>query len=346
MKDTDKDIFKEALGKKFEHDTVESSRLSFDQIYEKVVDTPPARKYQNWYRIAAALVVIIGIGAILLQVLQNDKIKNNDTLVDRQTETDSLTQKENQVIDPVLEQQQKSENQIVTKDTIIKRDHKKTIEVEKTIPALAESYSAVTFVKDIILKDGSDLTLQKNSIIDFKVEDNKRMVNLIGNVFFKVKKDKTLPFYVKGENSTIKVTGTSFVMSTEKSTDKITLIEGAVDIYHNASNQILSITPGQSATITAQGIELLNKPPNQFAWKTGQLSYQNLPVAQLIQDMEDNFNVKIEVEDPAILQCKYTGSFKKATTKKVLEIISATLKLKVEEKNNTFVLTGQNTCTN
>ena len=346
MKDTDKDIFKEALSQKFEHDTIESSRLNFDQIYDKVVDTPPMRRNQSWYSIAAALIVIIGIGAVLFHIIQNNNIKGNDTLVDRQKESDSLIQKKDKTIDPIVEQQQKSENQIVSKDTTTNRSPRKTPKVERTIPVLVESYKAVTFKEDISLKDGSDLILRKNSAIDFKVEDDKRMVNLTGNVFFNVKKDKTLPFYVKGENSTIKVTGTSFVMSTEKSADKITLIEGAVDIYHNATGQMLSITPGQSANISDQGIVLLNKPPNQFAWKTGQISYQNLPIAQLIQDMEYNFNIKIEVEDPAILQCKYTGSFKKATPKKVLEIISATLKLKVEKKNNTFVLTGKSTCTN
>ena len=71
---------------------------------------------------------------------------------------------------------------------------------------------------------------------------NERNVELDGEAYFEVAKNKNIPFYVHTETNKVKVVGTSFNVCAYSGSHEFgtTLVEGIVDIYPANSSQIIT----------------------------------------------------------------------------------------------------------
>ena len=76
---------------------------------------------------------------------------------------------------------------------------------------------------EVILNDGSTVTLQSNSKISYPAvfEKYKREIKLVGEAFFDVKRDASKPFFVYSQDLVTKVLGTSFTVKAYNSEEKI-----------------------------------------------------------------------------------------------------------------------------
>lgn len=342
---TNKDVVKDLLQSKFKDDTIQPSRNLFDNIYEGVKKGEKQMKQRYiWYKVAAALILLIGIGSVLTITFKDTYTTTNEVVINNEKKGDSVIIPQKQQKDFIKEKQLDKTSTLVQNDTInLKKKRTQKAVVTKVLSI--KKYNASELSKNLTLADDSNVILYKNSNLNFAMDDRKRLVNLNGNSFFEVKKDKKKPFVVKGNYSSIRVTGTSFIASSREKNDHITLFEGSVDVFHTHTGSKLSMVPGQSVVIDDKGIRLLKKSPNHFAWKTGNLSYQNATVEDVLKDMRENFDIEINVQNPNILQCSYTGSFRKSSPQKIFNILELTLKVKIEQKNNIFVIFGNSTCT-
>ncbi len=358
----DKDLLKELLRSKFEDECIESSKDMFDNIYDTVSKGTTEKIPFYWYRIAAAILFFIGLGSISYYLKENTLETNiqKPIVVHKSPEinTDSIQQKtqkptikfeENKKSLPqekiqIAEETPKASIETKTKDTSSTEKDKSKIDVSYVT---TQKYASSKYSKYVKLPDTSTIVLQKSSRVNYKRSiENYRTVELTGNVFFDVKKDSTKPFIVITKNSKVQVIGTKFVMSSRNNEDYLYLIEGSVNIVHIKTGQDQIVIPGQSFRISDDGIRKLDKTPNQFAWKTGNLHYRNTKVKEVFEDLRKNFDIKINVLDPTLLNCKYTGSFRKTTPEKMINILSATLKVNVQKKNNLFIISGNSNCLN
>ena len=106
-------------------------------------------------------------------------------------------------------------------------------------------------VKTIELPDGRTITLETGKLA--KQADgsvmlrmsyaanfgrNERNVQLDGEAYFEVAKNKKIPFYVHTELNTVKVVGTRFNICAYKGSKEFeaTLVEGIVDVYSADGN--------------------------------------------------------------------------------------------------------------
>lgn len=138
----------------------------------------------------------------------------------------------------------------------------------------------------LVLPDGSKVWLDADSKLRFPVAftGTERVVELAGEAYFEVAKDRAKPFKVKvsGKNTEIQVLGTHFNVSAydEDSILKTTLLEGSVKVTNGTHSTLL--IPGQQARVDiSNGVfQVVNEPraAETAAWKDGTFMFhESLP---------------------------------------------------------------------
>lgn len=87
----------------------------------------------------------------------------------------------------------------------------------------------------ITLADGTKVWLNSESTLSYRSDFGRRDrdVELDGEAYFEVAKNKEIPFYVNTETNQVRVVGTHFNVCAYKGSNEFetTLVEGIVDIY-------------------------------------------------------------------------------------------------------------------
>nr|WP_295923849.1 FecR family protein [uncultured Dyadobacter sp.] len=147
------------------------------------------------------------------------------------------------------------------------------------------------------LPDGSKVWLNANSSIRFPsvFSGNERNVEITGEAYFEVAKDKNKPFKVKFDRSEVQVLGTSFNIMAypEEGVSRTTLVEGSVSIKNVDQNAKLK--PGQQAAVLASGqIKTRFTPVEEVvAWKNGEFYFQDASVQEVMRQLSRWYNVSI-----------------------------------------------------
>jgi transmembrane sensor len=165
------------------------------------------------------------------------------------------------------------------------------------------SYNVLTTPKGgqykVQLADGSRVWLNAASSLKYPTafSTSERIVELHGEGYFEIAKDKTKPFKVKlADGSEVKVLGTHFnVMAYEDEKDKdVTLLEGSVQITKGDENQKLE--PGQQGRITSQKIILVNSADTAevTGWKNGQFVFHDADIQSIMKQIARWYDVDIK----------------------------------------------------
>ncbi|MET7253185.1 FecR family protein [Dyadobacter fermentans] len=147
------------------------------------------------------------------------------------------------------------------------------------------------------LPDGSKVWLNASSSIRFPsvFPASERRVEITGEVYFEVTKDKARPFTVRFNGSEVQVLGTSFnVMAyADERVSKTTLVEGSVAIRNKGERALLR--PGQQAALMPGGrIETAFKPVDEaVAWKEGMFYFKNAGVKDVMRQLSRWYDVEV-----------------------------------------------------
>lgn len=205
-----------------------------------------------------------------------------------------------------------------------------------TEPNQLYTYSAQSTAVEYTLKDGTKVTLNKNSSLTFKSDfgDKRRDVKLTGEAFFKVTKDKTRPFSVNAFGTRTEVLGTSFNVRINQKTSEVstTLVEGSVHFKANKCDVILK--PGEEVVFNATtNKHLTSKTDTQYntAWVSGRFNYSNITFAMLAVKLEKIYNIKIEIPDKEIANRVISANFLR---EEPIEDILKALETQMEFKYN------------
>jgi ferric-dicitrate binding protein FerR (iron transport regulator) len=170
-------------------------------------------------------------------------------------------------------------------------------------------------IANVVLPDSSEVWLNSGSYIKYSNDfaSSNRNVELYGEAYFRVKKNKKLPFLVTGSPIHVKVLGTKFNVSAypEDNLFKVTLEEGSVKVYSEIYDGIdKEIKPGELASFNKKNKTLFVKDVNvdlHTSWKDGILNIYNLSLEEVAVKLDKRYNQKFEVdEDVKKLQYTYT----------------------------------------
>lgn len=150
---------------------------------------------------------------------------------------------------------------------------------------------------EVILPDGSKVSLNAASSLTYPasfVALKERRVELKGEAYFEVAKDKKHPFIVKTENQEIKVLGTHFNINSysDEPTAKTTLIEGSVLVKASDTEQILK--PGYQAINGISGLRVVAANVDEvLAWKNGYFMFDNEGIESVMRKISRWYNVDV-----------------------------------------------------
>ena len=184
----------------------------------------------------------------------------------------------------------------------------------------------------IELPDGSKVWLNSGSSLRYpdKFLSNNRTVYLIGEAYFEVHSDKTMPFFVNTPYFTVKATGTKFNVRAEKKflTPSVTLVEGKVAVQKlNSGKQnglITMLQPNQHMTYdTLSGYVKIQSEDTykHFAWKDGKLVFRNDNISEVARRISLQYNVDIEIKGDEIKQYRYRATFENEPLGELLRLL-------------------------
>ncbi|OEJ98920.1 hypothetical protein A8C32_06950 [Flavivirga aquatica] len=199
---------------------------------------------------------------------------------------------------------------------------------------------------EFTLPDGTSVWLKKGSklIYDNNFNDNNREIELIGEGFFNVKKNKNKPFIVALNNTKTTVLGTQFNLQSRHhgKVTSLVLVEGRVT-FANKNNKLV-VLPGESVIATDTGTMSKTKTKNENfdSWKTKKLIFNQTPLSKVITDLSSTYNLTIELENSKLKNCTLTTKFDQASVKEVLETLELLFKISVKRERDFVLLKGGN----
>lgn len=203
--------------------------------------------------------------------------------------------------------------------------------------------------KAINLSDGSQITLNAHSNLTYTVDpadSNAVEVFLDGEAHFSIAKRKDprdASFRVKTSSGLVKVMGTQFVVSTRNQGTQVVLEEGEVAL--SLSNQVEEtiLKPGQLAAFNFNSDTVHTEFVNTevyTSWRTPMLVFDQTPLADLINRLENTFGVKVVVREPDLYEREISGSIDNSSLEVITNALSNTLDTSIEV-TNTAVYVGK-----
>lgn len=147
------------------------------------------------------------------------------------------------------------------------------------------------------LSDGSKIWLNAASSFTFSATFaslKQRKVELNGEAYFEVAKDKAHPFIVKTDKQEVEVLGTHFNVNSysDENTTKTTLLEGSVKVSDKKEQKILH--PGQESVVTKNALNVRDVNTEEaVAWKNGDFIFDNEDFGSILRQVARWYNVEI-----------------------------------------------------
>jgi transmembrane sensor len=147
------------------------------------------------------------------------------------------------------------------------------------------------------LPDGTKVWLNADTKLHYPIafKGKERNVELMGEAYFEVAKDKTKPFSVFSNGQKVTVLGTHFNINSYKDEGHIatTLVEGSVQVSFGNSKEILK--PGQQSSLRNGEIKVSKADIHlAIAWKDGQLAFLRTDLKSVLRQIARWYDIEVE----------------------------------------------------
>jgi ferric-dicitrate binding protein FerR (iron transport regulator) len=149
----------------------------------------------------------------------------------------------------------------------------------------------------LLLGDGTKIWLNSATSLKYPVAFNgkERRVELTGEGFFEVAKDKTKPFSVVTSSQEIRVLGTHFNVSSYKDEETVqtTLIEGSVSVKDKRTAVVLK--PGSQAMSDGSGLHVNTDVDTDkvISWKQGWFDFDGMDFKMILRQVSRWYDVDV-----------------------------------------------------
>ncbi len=196
----------------------------------------------------------------------------------------------------------------------------------------------------VTLSDGTEVMLNAESSLRYPTSfhGDKRIVELKGEAFFTVAKDKTHPFVVHTTQANTVVTGTKFNFRAYKgAASHVTLVEGHVSVNPLCSKQSVKLEPGEDIVLYGNGqlqVEQIDVE-RYIAWTEGFFYFEETPLSEIMSELGRWYNVNIYFSDEKIMN--YHFNFwvnRNQSLRKALDMLNQLQKVDAVFSNNTIYI--------
>ncbi|WP_316789963.1 FecR family protein [Pedobacter frigoris] len=173
------------------------------------------------------------------------------------------------------------------------------------------------------LPDGTSVWLNAASSLRYPVNfgGDERRVELTGEGYFEVAKNKDKPFRVQTRNQIVEVLGTHFNINSydEEEYTKTSLLEGSVRVQSVINKRTVLLIPGQQSLLNDYTLNVKEIDVNEVAaWKDGYFVFNNESAEAVMRKIARWYDLEVVYENN-ISNIDFAGSV--ARYKNVSEII-------------------------
>lgn len=201
-------------------------------------------------------------------------------------------------------------------------------------------------ISDIVLADGSTVTLGAQSGISVQFGlDERRVVLESGEAFFSVVSE-TRPFIVVADDTEVRVVGTKFEIRRENEGIRIGVAEGVVEVIHDAGAAVSAETPERSTAYLEAGQQIVAAAGRELAaavevdagvpgaWRDRRLIYQNAPLEQVIADADRYYAGRITIASEEIRTLPITATFHSDDISEMIDLLSQILPVAADRRGD------------
>lgn len=154
----------------------------------------------------------------------------------------------------------------------------------------------------VVLPDGTRVWLNAASALTYPLSfsGGQRRVQLEGEGYFEVAKNKAMPFHVISGDQDVEVTGTHFNVNGYKDNGSVntTLLEGGVTVHSLGGDQ--KIRPGEQAMVrdgTAKIRVRTVDTAEETAWKNGFFEFNNSSLKVILNQLERWYDIRVDYQN-------------------------------------------------
>ncbi len=201
---------------------------------------------------------------------------------------------------------------------------------------------------EVTLPDGTKVWLNAASTLKYpsSFAKNERKVELQGEAYFEVAKDKNRPFRVATKQQTVEVLGTHFNISAynDETQVKTTLLEGAVNVSSGTNS--LKLKPGQQALLNLADAKLRLNPnvdvDKEMAWKNDLFAFDNDDLKTIMRQISRWYDLDV-VYQGKITDEKYVGEIpRNSNLSEVFKILELN-HVHIDAKGKVLTVSGSKT---
>jgi len=208
-------------------------------------------------------------------------------------------------------------------------------------PASVTQVAARGQSRMVLLPDRSRVYLNGGSSITYPAvfNDSDRKVVLSGEAFFDVATIARQPFKVLTGSLLTTVLGTSFNVRAFGENVVIAVKTGKVKVAANGSASYV-LLPGQQANYNGVGhpLDLQTVATDKVAsWLDNELSFDGSPLKEILQTLENRYNVRLEPGAGVAMEEKYSVTFYHLDLQASLDKIAILGRLKFNRRNDSLI---------
>ena len=172
-------------------------------------------------------------------------------------------------------------------------------------------------VRHVPLSDGSFVTINTASDVEFQAQSHKRVAMLkAGEAWFEVAKDAARPFVVTAGDAFVQAVGTAFSVRRHAGGADVLVTEGIVDVWsaQQASSKVRLVV-GQKASIGSNGeVEVsLSEPASAdrvLAWRQGMIDLNGDPLLNAVGEFNRYNRRQLVLVDARLGMQQFDGTFR------------------------------------
>ena len=302
-----------------------------------------ASRWITWSKYAAIIVLFVSIGILGLENEERLEVENVSVAkIEHGSMKAQLVLANGEKVDlrpeTSLQLEEVGGTRILTSDNRVKYSGKDSLAGQ-----LAEvKYNTLIVPRggefSLELADGTRVWLNAESRLRYPVAftGKERKVEMEGEVYFEVAKNREKPFIVTVNGVDIRVLGTSFNVSAYQEDVVTTLVEGKVQLKKGNEQVILS--PNQQAIWSDDEFKVKQVDARNFVlWKEGVFYFEDVDLETILDDMARWYNVNVFYMNPALKEMKFSVEIRRyGDINEILRRIEQTKRVKFEIKDRTI----------
>lgn len=185
--------------------------------------------------------------------------------------------------------------------------------------------TAVSEQRDVLLADGSRVTLNTSTALKVQYDESARRIELErGEAIFSVKHDPSRPFEVVAGQTVARALGTEFNVDVRHDRIRVSVIEGVVRVSvaqsaeaandaTAASPAALALTKGRTAEFRETDQLLVEEPADLRriqAWRARRLEFTDAPLSEALEEFNRYSTTHVVIGTPDLNHVRVSGVFR------------------------------------